>query len=402
MKYLILGAGPAGLSFANRIFERSKECSFLVLEAEREAGGLCKSKEIDGSPLDIGGGHFLDTRRPNVNEFLFNFLPENEWNTFDRNSMICIKGKMINHPFEANIWQLDVTEQVEYLKSIAMAGCNTGQSAPALFTDWIYWKLGDKIANDYMIPYNQKVFGENLNQLGTYWLEKLPNVSFEETILSCLTRKAYGTEPGHSRFLYPKKYGYGEVWNRMAQNIKDYIEYGKVIKSIDFDKRMVTTSDGDSYAADVIISTIPWMEFEQMKGIPENIKKGIDQLRYSSIQIEYKDENISSDAQWIYYPNLELDYHRILVRKNFCPNSRGYWTETNLNRVGSVHGMQNSFSNKYAYPLNTINKPEIVNRLLTWARSKSVFGLGRWGEWSHYNSDVVVELGINLADKLTM
>ena len=43
--------------------------------------------------------------------------------------------------------------------------------------DWIYWKLGDKIADDYMIPYNQKIFNKELNELGTYWLEKLPNVS---------------------------------------------------------------------------------------------------------------------------------------------------------------------------------------------------------------------------------
>ena len=29
---------------------------------------------------------------------------------------------------------------------------------PQKFVDWIYWKLGNKIAEDYMIPYNQKMF----------------------------------------------------------------------------------------------------------------------------------------------------------------------------------------------------------------------------------------------------
>ena len=69
---------------------------------------------------------------------------------------------------------------------------------PEKFVDWIYWKLGEKIAEDYMIPYNQKMFGKELNLLGTYWLEKLPNVSFEETLLSCLTKKPYGKDPGHT------------------------------------------------------------------------------------------------------------------------------------------------------------------------------------------------------------
>ena len=74
-KYLILGAGPAGLTFANRLKELGEE-KYIVLEKESEAGGLCRSAFVDGAPLDIGGGHFLDVRRPKINEFLFRFMPE--------------------------------------------------------------------------------------------------------------------------------------------------------------------------------------------------------------------------------------------------------------------------------------------------------------------------------------
>lgn len=38
VNYLILGAGPAGLTLANRLKELG-ETSFLVLEKEAEAGG---------------------------------------------------------------------------------------------------------------------------------------------------------------------------------------------------------------------------------------------------------------------------------------------------------------------------------------------------------------------------
>ena len=399
MKYLILGAGPSGLTLANRL-KQMGETSFFVLEKEKEAGGLCRSTQVDGSPFDIGGGHFLDVRRPKVNEFLFQFMPEEEWDKFDRDSRIAVNGDVISHPIEANIWQMKLENQVEYLKSIAVAGCNLKEEMPQEFVSWIYWKLGDKIAENYMIPYNQKMFGEDLNQLGTYWLEKLPNVSFEETLLSCLTKKAYGEQPGHAQFFYPKKYGYGELWLRMAEEIKGQIQYDASVHAIDFDTNTVTTKEGETYSADVIISTIPWMEFAKITGMPQELKEKIGHLKYSSVQTAYFPDNLDTEAQWIYYPDQELSYHRILVRHNFCNGSKGYWTECNSTRVDETTESTFQYMNQYAYPLNTIGKPEIMKELLEWAKTRRVYGLGRWGEHQHYNSDLVVELALKMAEEL--
>lgn len=399
-RFLILGAGPAGLTIANML-KLKKNNNFLVLEKESEPGGLCRSIEVDGEAFDIGGGHFLDVRKSETNEFLFRFMPKEEWNLFERNSKIDINGLMIDHPIEANIWQMDIEQQVRYLKSIAVAGCNQGIQKPENFVDWIRWKLGDEIADNYMLPYNQKMFGKDLNNLGTYWLEKLPRVNFEETLLSCLTHKAYGKQPAHSEFLYPKKYGYGELWLRMGESIKDNIEYERNVKGINFENNTVTTIDGEQYHADIIITTIPWMEFSEIIGMPNDIKKSITSLKYSSIQTKYIPQNLATECHWIYCPNPVIPYHRILVRHNFCTNSKGYWTETNLERV-SQNGQPNNFKhlNQYAYPLNTIDKPAIMKKLLRWSKSMNVIGIGRWGEHQHYNSDVTVQLASKLCEEL--
>lgn len=395
MKYLILGAGPAGLSLANKLMQMG-ETDFLVLERAEEAGGLCRSKDIDDRPLDIGGGHFLDVRNPEVLDFLFPFMPMENWDRYERDSRIVVNGCTINSPIEANIWQMPLKDQVEYLKAIAIAGCNLGKEMPEKFVDWIYWKLGSKIAEDYMIPYNQKMFGEDLNILGTYWLNKLPNVSFDETLISCLEHKAYGTQPGHAQFYYPKEYGYGEIWIRMAKALGDKLRLNEPVTSIDYENRIVN----GKYKADVIITTIPWMSFEHI-GLPSDMEKIISSLKYSSVVIEYHPENLDTKAQWIYYPDQELTYHRILVRHNFCPASKGYWTETNLSRfIEEDHKDYQYFINDYAYPLNTIGKQENMQKLLTWAKSRKVIGLGRWGEWQHYNSDVVVKLALEMAKEL--
>lgn len=395
-KYLILGAGPAGLTFANLLKEHKEE-NFLVLEKEQEAGGLCRSIDVDGAPLDIGGGHFLDVRRPKVNQFLFQFMPEEEWDLYVRDSRISINGGEVSHPIEANIWQMDIEDQVQYLKSIATAGCNRDTPMPEDFTDWIFWKLGERIAEDYMLPYNQKVFNKELDELGTYWLEKLPDVSFEETLRSCLSRKAYGKQPGHAQFYYPQKYGYGELWKRMAENIRENIVYGALVVKLDFENKTAACEDG-LFEAETVITTIPWHSIKELAGMPENLLARVRNLKHSSVEVRYFDQNLDTEAQWIYYPDPAIPYHRILVRQNFCKGSRGYWTETNSRRVElfSIEDGSFRYMNEYAYPLNTAEKPETMQELLEFAGGKGVYGLGRWGEHQHYNSDVTVQRAMQL------
>ncbi len=401
IKYLILGAGPSGLTFARTLLDLG-ETNFLILEKEETAGGLCRSVMVDGSPFDIGGGHFLDVKREKVNELLFRFLPREEWDLYTRDSRIAVKGDEIGHPFEANIWQLPLEKQVDYLESIAQAGCNSGTPMPEKFVEWITWKLGNKVAQDYMIPYNKKMFADELNELGTYWLEKLPNVSFKETLLSCLIHKPYGTQPGHAQFYYPKQYGYGEVWLRMADSMNEHIVYNCAVKAMDCGKKIVTASNGECYQAERIITTIPWQSIEQIMEMPEELLAGIGKLKSSAIETRYVGENLDTKAQWIYYPDEELPYHRILVRHNFCPDSKGYWMETRKERTVLFEKEDASFCymNEYAYPLNTIEKPQIMEQVLAFCKEKEIYGLGRWGEHCHYNSDVTVELAINLAEEL--
>lgn len=400
VKYLILGAGPAGLTFANMLKQRGEE-SFLVLEKESEAGGLCRSVMVDGSPFDIGGGHFLDVRRPKVNEFLFRFMPKEEWKLFERDSRIVIGSQEVGHPLEANIWQLELESQVRVLSSIAKAGCNSGVPMPDKFRDWIIWKLGDQIADMYMLPYNRKMFADELDELGTYWLEKLPNVSFEDTLRSCLTHKAYGQQPGHASFYYPEKYGYGELWLRMADAITPKVLYDRRVTGLDCDRRQIITEDGSRFEAERIITTIPWRCFENLSGMPEKLVASVRQLKSSSIETRYIPEQIATHAQWLYIPDEEKPYHRILVRHNFCQGSRGYWLETRKERVPLFQEEAGfCYMNEYAYPLNTIEKPEIMKNLLFFCEGKGIYGLGRWGEHCHYNSDLVVELAMDLAQRL--
>ncbi|MCF7855852.1 MAG: FAD-dependent oxidoreductase [Candidatus Pacebacteria bacterium] len=398
VRYIILGAGPAGLSVAHRLLDLGEK-SFVVLEKEDEPGGLCRSQIVDGAPLDIGGGHFLDVKRQGVLDFLFRFLPRDEWLQYDRVSTIKIHGTQIDYPFEASLWQLPLDQQVDYLESIARAGCTRGETMPESFSDWIRWKLGDLIAETYMLPYNRKIWSIDLDRLGTYWLHKLPNVSFRETLISCLKRAPAGAMPAHAKFFYPKRGGYGDVWRRMGKQLGMKLHLGEAVKRIDLD----TLTVNGAYRADKIITTIPWHEMLAGTAFPGHVRDLIQKLEYTSVEVGYyaKADPDHGDAHWTYDPDPYVPHHRVLNRYTFCPGARGYWTETNLKRAAKRGATAEwAHINTYAYPLNLMGKPEVVQALGKWGRENGFVSVGRWGEWEHMNSDVAVERGMAAADKL--
>ena len=222
------------------------------------------------SACDVGGGHFLDVKKKDVLDLVFRHMPREEWNLHDRVSKITIRGTEVDHPLEANLWQLPVEAQIDFLESIAQAGCVRGQPMPESFQDWITWKLGDRIAGEYMLPYNKKIWSMDLNRLGTYWLYKLPDVSFRETLQSCLERRATGKLPAHGQFFYPKKFGYGEVWRRMGLALGDRFVPNCPVTQIDIESLTVN----GQFQGEKIVSSIPWTLWPKMAKVPSTTRSG--------------------------------------------------------------------------------------------------------------------------------
>lgn len=395
VKCLVLGGGPSGLAIALALVDAGmRRGDIVVVEKETSAGGLCRSESVDGAPLDIGGGHFLDMRRKEVLDFLFRFMPREEWNLHERVSKIRVRGVEIDHPLEANLWQFPKEVQADYLESIAQAGCIRGEPMPNSFAAWIKWKLGERIAQEYMLPYNRKIWSLDPDELGTYWLHKLPNVSFRETLLSCLEGKPFGALPAHGIFLYPSKFGYGEVWLRMGDALGDSLVTSCPVDRIDLATRTVN----GRWQAEVIVSTIPWTAWPKFCTVPTDIKSAIGSLKNAAIDVDYHSETVDSPAHWIYEPDETVPHHRLLLRSNFVAGARGYWTEANATRSRAQETVR--FHNEFAYPINTLGKPEAVKKILAWAKVNSVIGLGRWGRWEHMNSDVAVSEALDMARSL--
>lgn len=183
--YIILGAGISGLTLLKKLRQKGHS-NILGLEAENEAGGLCRTFYVDGHACDIGG-HFFQTKYPEVEEFVFSAFPkEKMYQINPRISKITLDGTDIDYPLEANIWQLPIVKQIGFLISVIRNGEALGRPEPKNYEEWIRWKLGDKICDEYLIPYNNKLWGVPSDQMDVDWLHKIPRIEVEEILKDVL------------------------------------------------------------------------------------------------------------------------------------------------------------------------------------------------------------------------
>jgi hypothetical protein len=166
------------------------------------------------------------------------------------------------------------------------------------------------------------------------------------------------------------------------------------LTDLDLERKVVN----GRYRAEMIVSSIPWQCICGVTAVPNPIADAVGKLVHIPIDVDYNPEDVGSPAHWIYEPNEQTSYHRILARSNFSANARGYWTETNSRVAQPQNGFRHR--NEFAYPVNTIDKPALVQTIHDWSKSVGILPIGRWGNWEHMNSDIAVSQGINAAKDL--
>src|SRR5687767_5578092 len=116
IRHLIVGAGVTGLATA--AFLRSKD--YLVLEADREIGGYCKTVKRDGFVWDYSG-HFFHFKHPDIEGWLRQRMVGQEVRTIQKRAFISYGGRLIDFPFQKNIHQLPQDEFIDCLYDLYFA-----------------------------------------------------------------------------------------------------------------------------------------------------------------------------------------------------------------------------------------------------------------------------------------
>jgi protoporphyrinogen oxidase len=159
---VVIGAGVSGLGFANWYRERRPGARVVVLEAEAEPGGYCRTVERDGFVWDYSG-HFFHFKEPAIEAWLRARMPGQEVRTVARKSLVRYAGRDIDFPFQTHIHQLPHEEFLECLVELYFRPA--GDGPPRSFGEMLYRRLGRGITDKFLRPYNEKLYATDLDTL---------------------------------------------------------------------------------------------------------------------------------------------------------------------------------------------------------------------------------------------
>ena len=407
LEYLIIGAGVTGITLCKKLKEKGID-NVLVLEKAPEAGGLCRSKIINGHMLDIGGGHFFNTKHEDVMDYVFQHLPRHHFNYYQRVSKIELGPDCtIDYPIESNIWQMPLDRQIEYIISVVRNGEASGKAEPKNYEEWIRWKLGDRICDDYMIPYNQKLWGVDPERMDIDWLHKIPRVAVEEILKYCLEKKQDKNKfPAHIFFYYPKEGGFQSIIDALLKDEKENIRLNEKVERLEYDGKIWHING--RYEARNVINTAPWNDLYDALGRPEELKELISKIIYNRIVISLYEAEYRHDWHWRYIPDIKNPYHREFFIHNFAEDSKsdGIYLETNIKRFHEDYLYQDKtalthFETDAAYPIPVTGHADAIKKILDHYRPMRLFGVGRWGQHEYQNADVSMHEAIQFVESVT-
>ncbi|MGB5286110.1 MAG: NAD(P)-binding protein, partial [Polyangiales bacterium] len=171
---LIVGAGVSGLAFA----DWRRDDDYLIVEAQEEIGGHCRTVKRDGFVWDYSG-HFFHFRHPEIEQYLIDRMGRQEVLRVRRDSRIWYADRYIDFPFQKNIHQLPRSEHEQCLRDLH----DRPEEKSGNFKDMLYARYGRGIAEKFLIPSNEKLYDMNLAALDPDAMGRFfPHASVEEII----------------------------------------------------------------------------------------------------------------------------------------------------------------------------------------------------------------------------
>ncbi len=377
---VIIGAGPAGLTAAYELLKDNKgEYNVVIVEKDKQVGGISKTIDYNGNKMDIGGHRFF-SKNDEIMNFWSELMPLQNKNSYDdeklqkikplpedgldpeendnvllirnRVSRIYYNKKFFNYPIKL---KLDTLKNMGFKKTFNvgfgyMKTLIKKKKEDSLENFYIN-RFGKPLYQMFFESYTEKLWGRHPKQISADWgAQRVKGISISAIIKDVFmsTFKIKNNSNAETslieQFWYPK-YGPGELWETLAQKVIELggeIKLNTEVKKINFESDNITSiviknnNQTQALNTDILISSMPIKDlinsFRNLE-IPESILRIANGLPYRDFitvgvlakKINLKNQtkiktigNIVPDC-WIYVQEPDVKMCRIQIFNNWSP-----------------------------------------------------------------------------------
>ncbi len=299
-KYLIIGAGISGLTFANYC-----EGDYLIIEKESEVGGYCRTIKKGDFIWDYAGHFFHFNTEEFKNKFL-DKMPKEDIIYNNKCTKIIHKDKFIDFPFQTNIHELDKEEFIDCLYDLFN---KEEKEKYDNFLDMLYGKFGKSIVEKFLKPYNEKLYAVDLKELDVDAMGRFFPYADKEQIINNM--KKHEVNSYNSSFLYPKN-GAGSFIEVLYNGLKkEKVLLNVSVEKIDKEKKKAKLSNGLEVEYEYLINTTPLNKFLHFIGGQEKL---INEMSYNKVLVFNlgfnKKSKLCTKEHWLYVADKNCNFYR--------------------------------------------------------------------------------------------
>ncbi|GAP02338.1 UDP-galactopyranose mutase [Fructobacillus pseudoficulneus] len=365
--YLVVGAGPFGMTFAYEAAKRGKRS--LVVEKRGFIGGNTHTHVENGITVHDFGAHIFHTDNKEVWDYVQNFA---EFNNFQNQVVANYNGKLFNLPFNMNtfyqMWgtktPAEAKAKIEEQKAAALQ--ELGDRQPRNLEEQAISLIGTDIYQALIKGYTEKQWGRKATELPAFIIKRLP------------VRFIYDNNYFNHRYQGIPVGGYTQIFENMVERSNGLID---VLTDTDFFDHK-----------DEFMSEFPRVLYTGM--IDQFFDYKFGELEYRSLRFE--SETIDSDNYQgnavINYTDAETPFTRQMEWRHFDGLA-----DEGKTIITREYPQDWDRSKEAYYPVNDDKNTELYKQYVKAAReeaSEVLFG-GRLGKYRYFDMDQVFNDAFN-------
>lgn len=290
-----------------------------VFEKDDTYGGLCGG-------FSVGNFHFdkavhLSFAKEQLCQDVFFSVPHEVHQPESTNYK---SGYWVRHPAQNNLRSLPVEERIRIIEGFAARRHVEDADAAKVenYRDWLRLQFGDYFSEHYPEVYTRKYWGTRAEKLSTTWCSgRIYQPSLREVLFGSYPDADQSANVYYAKEMrYPKQGGYRSFVQKVAEQLD--IRYGWEVCSIDTDKKILHFTNGEQYAYDRLISTMPLPEILPLVCDDETVLKDAAQLEATSMALVSVGfhKKIEPPTLWFYVYDEDIPFARV-----HSPSMKSAW-----------------------------------------------------------------------------